>query len=255
LYFSTSCDAFQSPDVVQDATRGAMRAAFAAGSSVAFLTKGIIRSDIMDMLEAHREHVFAQVGVITVDDAVSSVVEPGAPPPAARIAQMADLIRRGIATTARVDPILPGITDTEDRLNLLFAAISGAGVEQVAVSYLFLRPKIRSNIVRVAVPMLTSMLNEYASGCKLTLHGESTMDSLPVGRRRSGYDTIVRIATTYGLKAIICHCKNADIEDSGACHIAGPPPISPISVSGNGRLRSASSSQKDDGGSKKARLM
>jgi DNA repair photolyase len=61
---------------------------------------------------------------------------------------MTKLVEGGIATEARVIPILPGITDTSDSIDQLFGSIANTGVKRAAVSTLFLRPAITASIKR-----------------------------------------------------------------------------------------------------------
>ena len=54
------------------------------------------------------------------------------------------LVAGGVATLARVDPILPGLSDDPDALHALCAALAAAGVRELAAGVLVLRPARRA---------------------------------------------------------------------------------------------------------------
>ncbi len=74
--------------------------------------------------------------VTTVDEKISRILEPGAPPPAARLAAARQLVRAGIPVWVFIAPLLPGLGDTPSALSDLFSAVAGAGVKEVWVDRL-----------------------------------------------------------------------------------------------------------------------
>jgi len=229
IYFSTACDAFQPIKEVQDVTLAAFSALVERGKHVGFLTKGLIREDIMAVIQKNPELFSAQIDLNTLDQTVTDVFEPGAAKPSERLAQMKRLVDMGVRTSARLDPVLPGITDTPARLEALFAGISSAGVTSAAVSYLFLRPPIRIILTRRFHPMANAVLAEFGAGktTEVPLHGKSTMTCLLPARRIAGFTRIKTIAAKHGISVSFCACKNsdvaADVEEVGKCNISGPP--------------------------------
>jgi DNA repair photolyase len=224
MYFSTACDAFQPDDRVQTATHGAMLQALEAGKEIGILTKGIIREDTFALLAKTPERVFVQVGLITVDPAIAKLVEPGAPAPAQRLDQMKRLIAAGIRTGARIDPILPGLTDSREALTDLFAALHDVGIPYAAVSYLFLRPGIRRSMAARGDRAIDAVLREYEGDCGITrkLGCGSEMLCMATETRETKYKLVKEIAAAHGVAITICGCKNGDIEESSCCEIAGP---------------------------------
>jgi DNA repair photolyase len=128
----------------------------------------------MNLLLSHAEKVRAEIGIITLDEDAARTFEPSAATPKVRLDQMATLVAGGVATEARLDPILPGLTDTPDALRGLFSALANVGVKRAAASTLFLRPSISASLKRSipnqktlegrAQPVfeLRSPLSEYA---------------------------------------------------------------------------------------------
>ena len=80
--------------------------------------------------------------------AIAAAFEPCAATPEVRLAQAAELIGAGIPIEARLDPILPGVTDGADCLEPLCAALARIGVRTIAASVLFLRPAVIGSLRR-----------------------------------------------------------------------------------------------------------
>jgi DNA repair photolyase len=81
----------------------------------------ITKSDLvvrdLDLLgEINRTQAVVCFSITTPDDALARIIEPGAPPPSARLAAMKDLAEVGIPTGAALMPILPFITDSEENV-------------------------------------------------------------------------------------------------------------------------------------------
>ena len=132
-----------------------------------------------------------------------------------------------ILAKARLDPILPGVTDGAECLEPLCAALAATGVRKIAASVLFLRPAVIGSLRRHVGDkvMLNRMLDHFASAELLTIHAAgSRVRALPTRARLEIMERLRSIAHRYGLEVLVCACKNPDIS-SGSCHISGrwPP--------------------------------
>jgi DNA repair photolyase len=67
------------------------------------------------------------ITLTTLQDGVCRRLEPGAPLPGRRLDAMARLAKRGIAVSARIDPIIPGINEAEIDDLVIAACKAGAG--------------------------------------------------------------------------------------------------------------------------------
>jgi len=110
VYFSPSSDLFQPAPEVLELGHAILEFLFGQGVGVAFLTKGEIPDHTLELLIDHAELVQAQIGLITLDERLSAVLEPHAAHPRTRLWQLHSLIAGGIAAAARLDPILPTVT-------------------------------------------------------------------------------------------------------------------------------------------------
>ncbi|MGB9740760.1 MAG: SPL family radical SAM protein [Candidatus Bathyarchaeales archaeon] len=69
--------------------------------------------------------------ITTDNDAVAHVIEPNAPPPSRRLKAVETLIAKGIATSVRIDPIIPFVNEDAESLVKTLAVI---GVKHVTAS-------------------------------------------------------------------------------------------------------------------------
>jgi DNA repair photolyase len=235
VYFSPSSDPFQPVPEVLDMAYDVFRFLLESGISVAFVTKGRIPDPHRKLFAAHAPLVQGRIGLITLDPGTAAAFEPFAAPPEVRLAQAAELIRASVSVEARLDPILPGVTDGADCLEPLCAALAGVGVRKIAASVLFLRPAVTGSLRRCVTdkPMLNTILGCFAGGDRLAIHaGNSRVLALTASARLEIMERLRSIARHHGLAVLVCACKNPDIS-SGSCHISGRwPPRS----SGGGQL-------------------
>ena len=223
VYFSPSSDLFQPVPEVLALGYHVLEFLFSKGIGVAFLSKGYIPDKTMSLLLNHADKVRAQIGIITPDEDVQCIFEPNAASSNVRLEQIAILIAGGITTEARLDPILPGLTDTPDALRHLFSALAKAGVKRAAASVLFLRPSVLESLKQKVrkKETLRKLLDFYRDARRLAIHAEhSSVTALPQATRDEIYTHVRNAAEGYAIELFICACKNPDIAH-GTCNIGG----------------------------------
>lgn len=226
VYFSSSSDLFQPIPAVLELSYDVLQLLFSKNIGVAFLSKGVIPENTMELLLAHAGNVRAQVGIITLDENIRSLFEPNAASIDSRVGQTAKLIAGGIIVEARLDPILPGITDTHEVLHSLFSTLANAGIKRAAASILFLRRSIIDSLKRYLCneKKLHTLLDFYQDAERLTIHAEnSSVIALPLVKRKEIYNRVKSTAERYGIELLICACKNPDLTYN-ACNISGTWP-------------------------------
>jgi DNA repair photolyase len=226
VYFSPSSDLFQPTPEVLELSHSILEFLLSEGIGVAFLTKGVIPDCTLQLLIEHRELVRAQIGLITLDEGISRIFEPHAASPERRLLQLETLIAGGIQAEARLDPILPGLTDSPGLLHELLASLAAVGVKRTAAGILFLRPGIlywlKSRVSDRR--MLALLLHAYQEGQQVVMRGaQYPILNLPTEARREIFDRVERTAAAHGIEIKICACKNADLA-RGSCNIAGTWP-------------------------------
>lgn len=223
VYFSPSSDPFQPIPEVLDMAFGIFQFLLTSGIGVAFVTKGRIPERHRGLLASHASLVRAQIGLVTLDSKIATAFEPHAAPPEVRLAQVAELAAEKVAIEARIDPILPGLSDAQDSLDALCAALVQAGVRTVAASVLFLRPAVIGSLRRhiMDAAMLRTLFHSFAIKERLAIHaGNSRVLALPIQARRIILDRLQSVAGRHGLEVRVCACKNPDIR-TGSCDISG----------------------------------
>ncbi|MBI1886062.1 MAG: radical SAM protein [Chloroflexi bacterium] len=224
VYFSPSSDLFQPASEVLELSHAVLEFLFSRGIGVAFLTKGEIPDETMELLIDHADLVQAQIGLITLDEDIARVFEPHAASLRTRLWQLRSLIAGGIAAAARLDPILPTLTDDPEALDRQFAALAQVGVKRAAAGVLFLRPGIIYWLTRrVPRDMLAPLLAAYREEEAVMRGAEYPIQNLPSGRRREIFARLEKAAEAHGIRLDVCACKNSDIA-RGSCNIAGAWP-------------------------------
>jgi len=223
VYFSPSSDPFQPVPEVLNMAYDVFRFLLESEIGVAFVTKGRIPERHRNLLAAHAQLVQGRIGLITLDPGTAAAFEPGAAIPEVRLAQAAELIGAHIPIEARLDPILPSVTDGADCLEPLCEALARSGVRKIATSVLFLRPAVVGSLRRHVKDkrMLNRLLDCFTSSEPLAIHaGNSRVRALPTSARLEIIERLKSIAERYGLEVLVCACKNPDIS-RGSCHISG----------------------------------
>jgi len=103
------------------------------GFPVHIVTKSDMVVRDLETLCAINERTRAVVSfsVTTADDALSRIVEPGAPPSSARLAALRVLAEHGIYAGVAMMPILPFIEDTEENVAAIVEAAHAAGARYI----------------------------------------------------------------------------------------------------------------------------
>ncbi len=140
--FGTVCDPYQEVERDRLITRACLEVFIQAPEfSVGVLTKSDLVVRDADVL---KELADAEVGftVTTLEPSVAAVVEPGAPPPARRLAAMRELSSQGISVWGFFGPVLPGVSDSEEAITEMLEAMEDAGASRVLVDRVNLYPKV-----------------------------------------------------------------------------------------------------------------
>lgn len=223
VYFSPSSDLFQPIPEALEMAYEILDYLFAEGIGVAFLTKGEIPERHMALLEKNAPLVRAQIGLISLDDRVLSGFEPCAASAQTRLAQIERIASANIVSQVRLDPILPGLTDDEESLEALCAALANRGVKRIAASVLFLRSAVVHSFNKNIADkeLLDSLLGQFSQRHSLGIHaGKSRVNALSPEVRRAIHARVSEIAGRHGIATRLCSCKNPDVTNQ-CCTIAG----------------------------------
>jgi DNA repair photolyase len=141
----TNTDPYQRAEGRYRLMPGIIRALADSGTPFSILTKGTVLSRDLPLLTAVSKDVEVGLGVsiALVDRELQRALEPGTASPQARLALVRAIVEAGLPCGVFVAPVLPGLTDSVERLDALLAAIAETGATGVTVLPLHLRPGAR----------------------------------------------------------------------------------------------------------------
>jgi len=175
----------------------------------------------LDLFARHPGRLSGQVGLTTLDAGLAATLEPGAASPAARAESLGALCRAGVNVSLRADPLIHGVTDTEDNIAAVLTAAHAGGIREVAASFLFLRPAIAAALrghIQDAT-LLNRILAPYRQGIRFRLRGgQGGGMALPEAIRREALARLRKVTERSGMTLHVCGCKNPDITEE-SCHI------------------------------------
>ena len=233
VFFSPTCDVLQPIPQVLKVTYELMRILLENGIGVNLLTKGRIPAKFLQLFNQYRELIHIQIGITTLNRYIQRKTEPYAATPQERIRNIEQLCAIGITPEVKLDPLIPGLTDTQSNLTALFKTLQGFGVNSTGINYLFLRPQIKKNLYKALgnSPILQDILKYYQNNKSLRLLAEqSHVVPLDVAYRKRAYEQITALASDFGIYAYVCGCKNPDITEEPLCGINWGQHFEKISV-------------------------
>ena len=220
VFFSPTCDVLQPIPQVLKVTYELMKVLLEYGVGINLLTKGRIPAKFLQLFGQYKESVHIQIGITTLNRDIQKKTEPNAATPQERIRNIEQLCTIGITPEVKLDPLIPGLTDTQSNLTALFKALQVFGINSTGINYLFLRPQIRKNLYKALgnSPILQDILKYYQNSKSLHLLAEqSRVVALDVEYRKQSYEQISEWAKTFGIHAYVCGCKNPDITEEPLC--------------------------------------
>ena len=140
---SNSSDPYPPMEKYLRLSRGCLQILKELGLSVQVVTKSHLVAQDVELLADMSACV--AITVTTLNDSICRRLEPGAPLPAKRLDAMAKLANQGVAVSARIDPIIPGINDEE--IDDLVLAVSRAGARHITSSTYKARPENMKKII------------------------------------------------------------------------------------------------------------
>ena len=208
---SLSSDPYTPPEGELGLTRRVLDLLIRAGARVLVVTKSDLVSRDADLLSGGSSAVM--ITVTTADESVASAIEPGAPPPGERFRAMSLLAEEGVPVGLRLDPVIPGVTDSEESLAEVVEAARSAGASHVVASTYKARP---DNLAR-----MMEALPEHAERLKsLYVRGEKIGGYwyLPRPMRRRILQRVRDLALQAGLTFATCREGMIDMNSPGvAC--------------------------------------
>jgi len=160
---SNSSDPYPPLEKELQLSRGCLQILKERGLCVQVVTKSHLVAQDAELLAEMSACV--AITVTTLHDSICRRLEPGAPLPAKRLDAMTKLAERGVAVSARIDPIIPGINDVE--IEQLVAAVSRAGAGHITSSTYKARPGNMNKIISAFPEEGAALESLFARGGKV----------------------------------------------------------------------------------------
>ncbi|HWI50685.1 MAG TPA: radical SAM protein [Symbiobacteriaceae bacterium] len=158
------------------------------------MTKGPLILRDLDVLKQIPD-LDVHMSIATLDAAVARQLEPGTPPPAARMEAVRRLNAAGIRTGVFMAPILPGLTDSEATLRAVAEAAADAGAPYVVPVTLRLAPEVREWFLPFISRHFPQLTRQY---CRFYQETEA-----PVEYKRATLGLAARLIHDLGLETKI----------------------------------------------------
>jgi DNA repair photolyase len=126
-------DSYQPVEQQYLLTRGTLELIAGFGHPVHLLTKSTLVLRDIDLLKQinARTRALVSFSFSSVDEKLSSIFEPGVPPPAARLEAIRQLKSAGLTCGMYLMPVIPFLTDTEEQISNSLGQAKSAGIDFV----------------------------------------------------------------------------------------------------------------------------
>ena len=210
IVIGTATDPYQPAERRFRVTRSVLEVlAEHAGLSIVIITKSPLVTRDVDLLRriARSSQITIHLSLITLDRTLARRLEPRAPTPEARVRALSRLREHGIEVGINVMPVLPGITDGPEQLEVLVRTVAERGATYVNACALRLQSAARQRYL----PFIEQEFPELAARYRATY-----AQSYAVGERyRDGLRAYFRrVCARYGVP--FGHGGDGGEEDSGA---------------------------------------
>jgi DNA repair photolyase len=195
---STSSDPYTPEEAVIGITRASLKLLKSRGFKVLITTKGTSFKYDQDLFDA------VMVTITTLDDEISSKLEPNAPSPSERLEALSQVEKR---KGVRIDPIIPKINDDLEDIRELLREARDCGAEHVVFSTYKAKP---DNLRR--------MLNAFPELAELNFTERiGSYKYLERGLRYKLLKGAVEEALKLGMTASVCREGFTDLMRASSC--------------------------------------
>jgi DNA repair photolyase len=176
-------------------------------------TRGMIQSDVLDILEQHRDRVRVTVSITTLDGDLLRALEPQSASANNRLKLIETLKERRIPAEVALDPLIAGLTDSPNRLGALLSRLSELRVERIIAAYLILRPGVKERLAEALEPagLAELILDAYSDGPMLR-EGQQLSQFLHKSKRQRGYALLMSLAAGMGMTVRLGELGNPDFQ-------------------------------------------
>lgn len=125
------CDSYEPVEKKFKLTLQALEVLEEFGHPVHMLTKNVLIERDMDLLKSinDKSRVIISMSFSSVDDKISSIVEPTVPPPLERLKTLSKFKKEGMVSGMFLMPVIPFLTDTSEQIDASVKAAKETGLD------------------------------------------------------------------------------------------------------------------------------
>ncbi len=202
-------DSFQPIGASLALTHEVMRIVLSRGMEVHVRTRSVIPDGFGDLFLRYPGKVHAQVSLFSMNAELARLYEPAAATPQQRLDAIRALLRFKVDVQARIEPLIPFISDTAAHLEELVRHLRSVGVTRASTSYLVLRPDMLE-LMREKLPeshyQVIKGVFKGQPWRKIGVHHDTRV--LSERLREQGYKRLSAIGSRAALTINICACQN-----------------------------------------------
>lgn len=146
ISMSNSSDPYPPVEAKLGLTRRCLEVLLPRGFKVMIITKSNIVARDVDLIS--RGNCAVSFTITTLDEALASIIEPGAPKPVERVKAIKILSQSGVPCSIRIDPIIPSLNDDERMLRKIVEEAARFGVKHVSSSTYKAKPDNLARMMR-----------------------------------------------------------------------------------------------------------
>jgi DNA repair photolyase len=202
-------DSFQPMEASLALTYEAMRIALSWGLDVHVRTRGVVPDGFGDLFLRYPGKVHVQVSLFSMNAELARLYEPAAATPQQRLDSIRALLRFKVDVQARIEPLIPFISDTAAHLEELVRHLRSVGVTNATSSYLILRPDMLERMhekLPLAHYQVIKGIFKGQPWRKIGIHQDTRL--LSERLRDQGYKRLIAIGSRAGLAINVCACQN-----------------------------------------------
>jgi DNA repair photolyase len=178
---------------------------FSHNVHILLITKGIFTDELLQVIRIRPDLMEIQVGVTNCEDKRNKIIEPGAPPYERRRENLKKLAAvEGLRSlVVRLDPLFPGIDDTEENIRVVIRDAAALGVKRTVMSYLVLTPGMKESLK--ANEFTRDSVEALAE--KTPTISQQELYSFPFDKKIEKFSRFDEICRNNGVKLSVCGCK------------------------------------------------
>ena len=197
VIFSSVCDPWQPAESKYELTRRCLKIVADAGFKISTLTKSALMIRDLDILAAARDCT-AGCTITTVDESLRRRIEIAASPSRDRLHALEQAREMGISTWVFCGPLLPGLTDTHENIEHLFARLAELRPDRIMVDAVNFRTGVFDSILKMLGTHYPQLIPAYKLLFERPEEYDAYADKLRV--------TVGDLARAAGLESLVTVC-------------------------------------------------